>query len=109
MLIPAADVSVFSGVLEYLNNVEDILAKSIKVSHYVLLSYYFIPLTSQHDDDDNYLKTIHQRVINGVRNHYTSKEMISIARSLGVISGVDLWINGRTNHILLLLRNFNSK
>lgn len=108
VLIPAANVCVFSGVLEYLNNVEDILTKSIEVSSYVLLSYYFTPLASQHIDEIC-LKTINTRINNGVRNHYTPKEIISIASSVGVISAMDLWDNGGTNHILMLLRNFNNE
>ena len=101
---PTANVSVFSGVLEYLNDVESILFRAMLASDYLLLSYHFVPQLTL-NDDSLYLKQVHSRVSDGARNHYCPKEIISITSKIGVISAIDIWVLGKTNHLLLLLRN----
>lgn len=105
--LPRTNISIFSGVLEYLNDVEGVLKKAIEASDYVLLSYYFLPLFCL-QNDNKFFEHINTRINNGVRNHFNPNEVIHITSNLAVISGMDLWVTGNTNHILLLLRSFNA-
>ena len=103
---PSARVSVFSGVLEYTNDVENTLKQAMKVSEYMLVSYYFLPLYCL-NNDNQFLEQINVRINSGVRNHHTQAEIISLVQKIGVISGMNLWVRNHTNHLLLLIRNFN--
>ena len=40
---PKINISIFSGVLEYLNDVEEVLSACIENCDYILLSYAFLP------------------------------------------------------------------
>lgn len=102
VLMPATNISVFSGVLEYLNDVKSILSKALNASEYLLVSYAFLP-SDLFLDEEKYLNTIKNRAIkNGWRNHFTNKDLVELISSFGVISGVDIW---NKNQSLFLIRN----
>ncbi len=99
--IPSVDVCVFSGVLEYLNDLELVIDKTLAHCDYILMSYAFMPLNAS-ENDEIYLNKMVQRTKNGWRNHYTNKEIVKIVFSKAIISGVDIY---NTNQILLVIRN----
>lgn len=101
VLLPTTNISVFSGVLEYLNDIPSILHKAINVSDYLLFSYAFFP-SALVLDDRKYLNEIKTRVSNGWRNHFTNKDLVEIISTIGVISAIDVWNN---NQSLFLIRN----
>lgn len=101
--IPAADISIFSGVLEYLNDVSSVISSVLEKSDYVLLSYAFLP-ASVHTNEKKYIAEISQRASsNGWRNHYSSKDIVDMIAPLGVVSAASQW-RGQS---LFVLRNFN--
>jgi hypothetical protein len=98
-IIPKADISVFSGVLEYLNDVPMVISKSMEQSNFLLISY----ASSRILDERKYISEINYRaVVNGFRNHYSNKEIIDIISHIGILSAVGSW----KNQSLFLLRNF---
>ena len=100
---PQADLFVFSGVLEYLNSIENTLCQAMRHCRYMLVSYAFLPADAA-QNDIAFLELVHSRSTrNGWRNHFSSVELIGILTRLGVISGVDVW-EGR--QALVLFRNF---
>ena len=100
--LPTTNISVFSGVLEYLNDVPAILRKAIEVSDYVLISYAFLP-ADVCLSDNKFLKSINIRAVtHGWRNHYTNKELVELVSAIGVISATDVWGKSQS---LFLLRN----
>ena len=58
--LPEVDIAVFSGVLEYLDNVPELIASTMKKSSYILLSYAFVS-GKLHLDDSRYLIEIAKR------------------------------------------------
>lgn len=102
VLLPTTNISVFSGVLEYLNDVPSILSKAINASDYLLVSYAFLP-SALFLDEEKFLNAINSRVVSkGWRNHFTNKDLVEIISTIGVISAVDVWNNNQT---LFLIRN----
>ena len=102
LTLPITNISVFSGVIEYLNDVPSILRKAIQTSDYLLISYSFVP-SALFLDEGKFLKTINNRAIaNGWRNHYTNKYLVKLFSNIGIISAIDVW-NG--NQSLFLIRN----
>lgn len=98
------DISVFSGVLEYLNDVEFVLRTIMNSCSYMLLSYAFLPMNSK-SDDGTYINQIHFRTsVNGWRNHFTMDDLVAMLSKIGVISGINIWGG---NQILFLVRNFS--
>ena len=86
-----ADIATFSGVLEYLNDIQDVLEKAITHHRYLLVSYVFLPADAK-SDDTNYLKIIKNRsVTNGFRNHLSNEDFVKILSALGVIADIGLW------------------
>lgn len=102
VLMPTTNISVFSGVLEYLNDIHSILHKAINVSDHLLISYSYFP-SALVLDDRKYLKEINNRAVsNGWRNHFTNKDLVELISTFGVISAVDVW---NKNQSLFLIRN----
>ena len=102
--IPTVNISIFSGVLEYLDNVPSTLSKVMTNSDYIIMSYAYLPSTF-FLDENKYMSEIYRRAVtNGWRNHYTNKELVEIFSKVGVISAVGSW---NKKHSLFLLRNFN--
>lgn len=102
VLLPTTNISVFSGVLEYLNDVPSILSKAIRASDYLLVSYAFLP-SALFLDERKFLNAINNRAVsNGWRNHFTNKDLVEIISTIGVISAIDVWNN---NQSLFLIRN----
>ena len=100
--MPTTNISVFSGVLEYLNDVPLILSKAINASDYLLFSYAFLP-SALSLDEGKFLNAINNRAVsNGWRNHFTNKDLVELVSTIGVISAVDFWNN---NQSLFLIRN----
>ena len=97
------DVSVFSGVLEYLNDVPSVIATAMDSSEYLLLSYAFLPAASK-QADKSYINHLKRRVKHGWRNHYSLDELTSLLSKTGVISNVGIWKNTQA---LFLVRNFS--
>jgi len=102
VLMPTTNISVFSGVLEYLNDVPSILSKAINASDYLLVSYVFLP-SALFLDEGKFLNAINNRAVsNGWRNHFTNKDLVELISTIGVISAVGVWNN---NQSLFLIRN----
>ena len=102
-VLPSVNISVFSGVLEYLNDIPSTLRKAMKRSDYLLVSYAFVP-SALYLDEYSFLTQINRRAVsNGWRNHYSNKDMVEIISTIGVISAVGTW---NKNHSLFLVRNF---
>ena len=102
VLLPTTNISVFSGVLEYLNDVPSILSKAISASDYLLVSYAFLP-SALFLDEGKFLNAINNRAVsNGWRNHFTNKDLVEIISTIGVISAIDVWNNKQS---LFLIRN----
>lgn len=95
--LPLTNIAVFAGVLEYLDDVEQVLSKCIKKSDYILLSYAFLPSFTKKLiflSERSFLKEINFRSArNGWRNHYTNEELINMCTKIGVISAVNIWEN----------------
>ncbi len=101
-VVPKFDVCVFSGVLEYLNDVEFVIDRVLNNCDFILMSYASVPLIAE-ENDKAYLTEINKRAAaNGWRNHYTNKEIVNLISKRGIISAIDLW-NGRQS--LFLVRN----
>jgi hypothetical protein len=101
-LLPTSNISIFSGVLEYLNDVPSILRKAIEASDYLLVSYAFMP-SALFLDEGKFLNSINNRAVNnGWRNHYTNKDLVELISTIGVLSAVDVW---NQNQSLFLIRN----
>lgn len=98
-----ADVAVFAGVLEYLNDVEGTL-KNIFDSHsFILFSYVFVPL-NECESDEGYMNCISGRCLNhGWRNHYSNRQIVDLLQSIGTISGVGSWGG---NQSMFLVRRY---
>ena len=102
VLMPTTNISIFSGVLEYLNDVPSVLSKAINASDYLLVSYAFLPSAS-FLDEGKFLNAINNRAVkNGWRNHFVNKDLVQLISSIGVISAVDVWNNKQS---LFLIRN----
>lgn len=102
LLLPTTNISVFSGVLEYLNDVPSVLRKAMKASDYLLVSYAFMP-SALFLDEGKFLSAINNRAVNnGWRNHYTNKDLVELISTIGVISAIDMWNDHQS---LFLIRN----
>ena len=102
--LPKVDISVFAGVLEYLNDVPKTLKKAILNSSFLLISYSYVP-SDVMLKDNSYLIEIHDRAQkHGWRNHYSNEEIVNLITNLGVISAIRDWNN---NQSLFLIRNFD--
>jgi hypothetical protein len=100
--MPTTNISAFSGVLEYLDDVPLVLRKAINASDYLLVSYAFVH-SALLLNDGKYLTSINQRAVkNGWRNHYTNKDLVELLSTIGVISAIDVW---EKNQSLFLIRN----
>ena len=100
--MPRADVIVFSGVLEYVNDLHGVLEAAIGAAGFVLFSYGFLPEEIR-QTDETYINEIRSRAVkSGWRNHFTLDQVVQHASSIGVISGIGLW---KGSQVLLLLRN----
>lgn len=103
VILSYANISVFSGVLEYLNDVPKTLKNAMFNSDYLLISYAFMS-AAVIMDEVRYLKEIGNRAVNcGWRNHYTIKDIVELVSDIGVISASRLWNN---NQSLFLIRNY---
>ena len=101
--IPSVNISVFSGVLEYLNDIPSTISNVMANSDYILMSYAFLP-SALFLHESKYISEISRRAVsNGWRNHYSNKDIVDMISCVGVISAVDVWNNKQS---LFLLRNF---
>lgn len=99
----SANISTFSGVLEYLDDVPSTLQNAMLYSDYLLISYAFMP-SALSLDEGKFLKEINKRAVNyGWRNHYTNKDIVELVSDIGVISAVGVW---KKKQSLFLIRNF---
>ena len=99
---PDTDIAVFSGVLEYLDDLRRVLHRSMARSRYLLISYAFVP-AARCVDDASYLAEINLRAVrHGWRNHHSAGDMVRIISDVGVISAVGQW---RRDQSLFLVRN----
>jgi hypothetical protein len=86
-----ADIAIFSGVLEYLDDVPDILHRAGRTHQFLLLSYAFLPAKCRLDDA-RFLKIVAERTKKrGWRNHLTNAEIVAHLSAVGTIEDVDLW------------------
>jgi len=83
--LPNTNISVFSGVLEYLNDVPSILQKAIAVSDYVLITYNFVHADWLNNDVQFIRRIRHRAIKNGWRNHYTNKDIVQLVSSMGIL------------------------
>ncbi|WP_417708334.1 hypothetical protein [Roseibium aggregatum] len=101
--IPSVNIAVFSGVLEYVNDVPNTLKNVMENSDFILMSYAFLP-SAFFLDEDKYLSSIENRAVShGWRNHYSNKDIVEMVSRIGVISAVGVW---NKNQSLFLLRNY---
>ena len=99
--LPDCDVSVFSGVLEYLDDIENVLKATFSFSNFILCSYAFLPQNAKLDDSI-YIQTREKRVNkNGWRNHLTVAEFTQLLTRVGVVSAIGCWGN---NQVLFCIR-----
>lgn len=95
------DVCVFSGVLEYLDDVKTVLSTILQSSNYLLLSYAYLSFEAI-ATDVGFINAIKNRsVVNGWRNHYTNHDMVNLLSDIGIISAITSW----KNQTLFLVRN----
>jgi len=98
-----SDIGAFSGVLEYLNDVPDVLSRAIKAHQYLLVSYAFLPVSAK-SSDSRYIEGVRRRSVqHGWRNHYSTEDMTRILSEIGVISNVGMWDRSQS---LFLIRRF---
>ena len=104
--LPRVNIAVFSGVLEYVDDIEAVLAKAINSSDYVLFSYAFLPerfRILKFVSDKYYLRHINFRAArNGWRNHLSNEQLLDIISKYGVLSSVNIWNNRQS---LFLIKN----
>lgn len=95
-IVKPADIAVLSGVLEYVNAIEDTLRVLLRSHDYLLFSYAFLPLDCI-GDDGKYLEAIYNRsTSSGWRNHHTNPEIVAMVQRVGILSGIDVWSNSQT-------------
>lgn len=99
--LPRVDISVLSGVLEYLNNPLVILKKILDNTDLLLFSYTPISKTN-FENDEKYLLKIERRKDLGMKNHYTNLDITNYVCKYGQI------INSRLYHnqSLFLIKKF---
>lgn len=96
-----ADIATYSGVLEYLDDIEAVLRASLAAHSYVLLSYAALPLEATQADRP-YLNQLNARAVRkGWRNHHTNVDLVRILSSIGVIANVGAW----EKHALFVVRS----
>ncbi len=105
MAIEKTDCGIFSGVLEYLDDLPSLFF-SPKEKHKILFVSYAIHQNSYFSLDDalSVLKNLSARANSGWRNHQTIENLISNFDNFGYIGGTGMW----GNQALFVLINKNN-
>ena len=104
--LPKSNVCFFSGVLEYMNDVESVLHQAMNASDFIVLSYVYLPIEAK-KDDQAFLNEMNKRVMStGWRNHLTLDDLTQILTRIGIISGINTY---NDNQVLFLVRNFSTE
>lgn len=103
------DIGVFSGVLEYLNDLNHIFEEMKSYHSRLLFSYAVLSrrnslknvLTRRKSNFDHAIETIRERsLVDGWRNHFTIWDIEAISRHFGFIENVGKW----GSHALFLVK-----
>lgn len=95
------DITTFSGVLEYLDDVRGVLLAAARASEVVLFSYACLPKGTQ-GSNEAMIDVIKNRVVvDGWRSHYTLETMISLASEIGLIVNIGHW----RGQVLIVLKS----
>ena len=95
------DVCAFSGVLEYINDVQAVLQASLNVSDFCLISYAFFPNSGVMSDSDIIGMVKKRSLVNGWRTHYKLSDIISIVSKVGIIVDLEIW----TDQVLIFVKS----
>ncbi|MGE5384971.1 MAG: hypothetical protein ACM3SV_03685 [Betaproteobacteria bacterium] len=87
--LATTDVGVFSGVLEYINNIEKMLESISGFHTHLLLSYAVRAPLSSFEDFKAAIQ--HRQVKNGWRSHLSTEEVVNTLSKFGFIKAMSAW------------------
>jgi hypothetical protein len=87
----SSDVYVFSGVLEYVHDVDRLLRDSAIKSKYILLSYSFVPAIQIRNETLHSAEIKRRCIADGWKNHFTFAEFIAIINKYAFVRDIELY------------------
>ena len=104
--IPSTDCGILSGVIEYLNDPEEVFSAFAEHHKFILFSYAIINQSYENGSEaNNLLSALNRRASLGWRNHFSISEIIKVSSNFGYLLSVGAW----KDQILFAVANKNVK